>query len=46
EFPPATALNGKLPKSVDAFFAKALDPEPGKRFETAGAFAAAFQALA
>jgi Tfp pilus assembly protein PilF/predicted Ser/Thr protein kinase len=45
EYPPATSVNGTLPKSVDAFFAKALEPEPEKRFRTAAEFSAAFKAL-
>ncbi|MBI4677772.1 MAG: protein kinase [Elusimicrobia bacterium] len=45
EYPPATAVNGALPKSVDAFFAKALEPEPERRHRSAAEFAAAFRGL-
>ncbi|MBI5882009.1 MAG: protein kinase [Elusimicrobia bacterium] len=46
QYPPATAVNGTLPKSLDGFFSKALEPEPEKRFRTAAEFAREFQRLA
>ncbi|MBI5623943.1 MAG: protein kinase [Elusimicrobia bacterium] len=46
QYPAPTAVNGTLPRSVDAFFAKALEPEPEKRYRTAAEFAAAFRGLA
>jgi tetratricopeptide (TPR) repeat protein/tRNA A-37 threonylcarbamoyl transferase component Bud32 len=42
EFAPATGRNAALPKALDAFFAKALDPDPTKRFSGARDFSKAF----
>jgi tetratricopeptide (TPR) repeat protein/predicted Ser/Thr protein kinase len=42
-YQPATARNASLPRSLDAFFAQALDPDPTKRHEGAAAFADAFE---
>ncbi|MBI5209077.1 MAG: protein kinase [Elusimicrobia bacterium] len=47
DFPPATALNAQLPRSVDDFFSLALEPDPAKRFPpTAAEFDRAFRGLA
>lgn len=41
-----TQVEPSLPPSVDAFFAKALDRDPDKRFQSADEFAAALDLLA
>ncbi len=44
EFTPATEHRSSLPPAVDAWFRRALDPEPSKRFQTARELADAFTA--
>lgn len=44
-FSPLGGLRG-LPRSLDTFFSRALDPDPAQRFATAAEFTAAFDALA
>jgi serine/threonine protein kinase len=43
EFSPVTAEAG-VPTGLDAFFKRALDPDPEKRFHAGAEFAAAFSA--
>jgi len=42
---PASELVKGLPTGIDAFFARALDPEPSRRFPTAAELAGAFRSL-
>ena len=42
EFSPATTVNPSLPSGIDAFFARALNPDPTKRPADAAAFAEEF----
>lgn len=44
-FIPASETTKNLPPGVDAFFARALDPEPSRRFATAAELAGAFRSL-
>jgi len=44
-FIPASETTKNLPAGVDAFFARALDPEPSRRFATAAELAGAFRSL-
>lgn len=43
--PPSTVARG-LPVGIDAFFARALDPEPSRRFRTGAELSGAFRSLA
>jgi tetratricopeptide (TPR) repeat protein len=42
--PPSSVARG-LPVGVDAFFARALDPDPGRRFRSGAELAGAFRSL-
>lgn len=42
---PASGLAQGLPRGIDAFFARALDPEPSRRFTTAAELVGAFRSL-
>ncbi len=42
---PASETAKGLPAGIDAFFARALDPEPARRFATAAELAGAFRSL-
>lgn len=42
-YEPVTRRNPALPRSLDAFFARAFEPDPTKRFVDAAAFAEAFR---
>jgi len=44
-FLPASQTAKNLPAGVDAFFARALDPEPSRRFANAAELAGAFRSL-
>jgi tetratricopeptide (TPR) repeat protein len=44
-FTPASSLNEALPLGIDAFFARALHPDPARRFRTGGELALAFRDL-
>lgn len=46
QYRPATEAVPTLPKGVDAFFDRALDPDPAKRFRTASELARALASLA
>lgn len=44
-FLPASKMSKSLPAGIDAFFTRALDPEPSRRFATAAELAGAFRSL-
>ena len=44
-YTPPSQCDASLSPSIDALIAKALDPDPGKRFTSAGHFSKAFQIL-
>lgn len=44
-YAPASETAKGLPAGIDAFFARALDPEPSRRFASAGELAGAFRSL-
>ena len=44
-FEPAARLEPALPRTVDAFFLRALDPEPSRRFPSARDFAKALKSI-
>jgi serine/threonine-protein kinase len=44
-FTPVSALVPGIPKAVDAFFDRALEPDPAKRFRTASELARALAAI-
>lgn len=44
-FPPASSLVQGLPDGIDAFFARALSPDPARRFHAASELLGAFRSL-
>ncbi|MBI4346351.1 MAG: protein kinase [Elusimicrobia bacterium] len=44
-YAPATTLAPELPAGLDAFFAKALEPEPSRRFRTVGELLTALRSV-
>jgi serine/threonine-protein kinase len=44
EFTAATKRNAALPAALDAFFSRALEPDPTQRFSSASEFGKAFAA--
>ncbi|MDE2491638.1 MAG: hypothetical protein KGM24_12395, partial [Elusimicrobia bacterium] len=44
-FPPPSSVAPGLPVGVDAFFARALNPDPGRRFRSGAELAVAFRGL-
>ncbi|MFI5361071.1 MAG: hypothetical protein ACHQ49_03790 [Elusimicrobiota bacterium] len=44
-FAPATSVVAGLPIGIDAFFARALDPDPARRFRSGAELAGAFRSL-
>ncbi len=44
-FPPPSGVVAGLPVGIDAFFARALDPDPDRRFRTGAELSGAFRSL-
>lgn len=45
QFPPPSRVVDGLPAGIDAFFARALDPDPSRRFRTGAELSGAFRSI-